>query len=60
MKKCKCGKPSEWAEEFCQECWEEFTGDLFCVMAEDPREFLRDTHGFIEREEKCADYSAKA
>jgi len=22
--KCKCGKIAEWADEFCQDCWEEY------------------------------------
>lgn len=27
MNKCKCGKPAEWADEYCQLCWEAYTSE---------------------------------
>lgn len=30
---CHCGKPAEWAGQFCQEHWEEHCDRLFWEMA---------------------------
>ena len=29
MPKCECGRPAEWAGEYCQDCWEDYTNNNY-------------------------------
>jgi hypothetical protein len=30
--KCKCGEPVEWADEYCQRCWEDYCSGTWWEM----------------------------
>jgi hypothetical protein len=30
--KCKCGEPAEWADEYCQMCWEKYCDQQWWQM----------------------------
>jgi hypothetical protein len=30
--KCKCGKPAEWLDEYCQMCWEDYCSETWWQM----------------------------
>ena len=32
---CQCGKPAEWADEYCQDCWEERCSSQYWNMIRD-------------------------
>lgn len=32
MTTCKCGKPAEWLDQYCQTCWEGLCADSWWTM----------------------------